>query len=101
MEQDKAIDVYSNTSFYLITIKDGKLNLRSFYGVGRKCYGIDFINQTRGISKEDYILIGPAAHRHDGDIEPRIITDIEEQRQKVLEHLKNKFSTFDPESVIL
>jgi len=93
-------NVYTDTTFYLITVKDGKLNLKSFTRVGQKGQGIEFINQTKNVSKEDYILVGP--HMDDGhDIEPTIITDIEEQRRKVFEHLKKGYHTFNPESVDL
>lgn len=100
MPKVKSRNVYSDTTFYLITIKNGDLDVKPFYNVGQKQKGIDFINETKNVSKEKYVLVGP--HMDDGyDIEPTIITDIEEQRQKVFEHLKRKFVTFSPESVDL
>lgn len=94
-------NVYTNTTFYLITIKEGKLNLKAFTRVGQKERGIEFINQTKNISKEDHILIGSADDIYPNDIEPTIITDIEKQRLMVFEYLKKKYSTFIPESVDL
>lgn len=45
--------------------------------------------------KSRNVLIGPHLDT-DCDIEPTIITDIDEQRRRVLEHLVNNFSTFKP-----
>ena len=50
--------------------------------------------------KSRNVLIDPHLDT-DCNIEPTIITDIDEQRRRVLEHLVNNFSTFKPESVDL
>ena len=76
------------------------LILKHFAVLDKKRNGIDFINATKNVSKEKYVLIGPHLDT-DCDIEPTIITDIDEQRHRVLEHLVNNFSTFKPESVDL
>lgn len=100
MPKVKFRNVYNDTSFHLITIKNGDFDIKTFRRVGQKGNGIDFINATKNVSKEKYILIGPHLDT-DCDIEPTIITDIDEQRRRVLEHLVNNFSTFKPESVDL
>lgn len=96
----KSRNVYSDTTFFLVTIKDGKFNIKTFYNVGQKGKGIEFINETKNVKNEEYLLIGP--HLDTGySIEPTIITDIEEQRLKVLEHLEHRYTSFNPESVEL
>ena len=91
-------NIYSNTSFYLITFENGDFKVKNYYNVGQKQRGIDFINETKNVSKGKYVLVGP--HLDSGyDIEPTIITDIDEQRMKVLEHLKSHYVTFNPDSV--
>lgn len=96
----KSRNVYSDTTFILITIKDGKLGVKEFYGVGNKGRGTDFINETKGVSKGQYVLIGPHMD-NTYDIAPTIITDIDEQRKKVFDYLKEHFVTFKPEDVDL
>lgn len=96
----KSRNVYADTSFILIRIKDGKLDVKNFSNVGRKGNGIEFINGTKNVSKDQYVLIGP--HLDDSyDIEPTVVTDIDEQRQRVFDYLKGHFVTFKPEDVDL
>ena len=94
-------NVYADTTFILITIKDGKLDVKRFYGVGNKGRGTDFINETKGVSKEQYVLIGPHSDTDPYDIEPMIITNIDEQRRKVFDYLVRNFKTFKSEDVDL
>lgn len=100
MSKVSSRNVYKDTCFHLVTIKDGKLDLKSFYRVGQKANGTDFLNETKGVSKGQYVLIG--THLDEGyDIDPVIITDIDEQRGRVLDYLKDHFVTFNPDSVAI
>ena len=96
----KSRNVYKDTTFHLITIKDGKLDLKTFIRVGQKANGTNFINETKGVSNGQYVLIG--THLDDGyDLDPTVITDIEDQRKRVFEYLQRNFCTFNPASVEL
>ena len=96
----KSRNVYSDTSLYLISVKDGKLGVKHFPDVGKKGCGTDFLNATSGIETENAILVGPHMD-NTYDIEPTIITDIQEQRTKVFRHLCEHYTTFKPEDVCM
>ena len=57
MPKVKSRNVYNDTSFHLITIKNGDFDIKTFRRVGQKGNGIDFINATKNVSKEKYVLI--------------------------------------------
>ena len=57
MPKVKSINDYNDTSFYLITIKNGDFDIKTFRRVGKKGCSIGFINATKNVSKEKYVLI--------------------------------------------
>lgn len=93
-------NVYSDTDFLLVEVEDNKLKITDFPNVGRMQKGKDFLNSTKGLSKsgKQFLLIGP--HMDSAyEIAPTIITNIEEQRERVFDYLKSRYSTLKEESL--
>ena len=99
MGKVKSRNLYRDTTFYLIENKNGKLKLTEFYRVGQKQNGIDFINATKNVDTDNFVLIGTHLDS-EYDIDPCIITDLNEQRLRVYEYIKN-YASFNEESVNL